>query len=538
MAITVPRFRSSTKFLPHAVVATFAVVVLPALAVSFMETSGRPWLLLASVLLAMLLSVAAASAGAALWARRPNSRDLVFGDLMLWGWLRRVRAERRLAEAQGLLGSGIGGMDGPQLSHERRCKILQRMAAMLEAKDPYTLGHSRRVTRHAERIAREMGLSREDVARIRIAASVHDIGKVHTPRQILTKPARLTTEELAVMKRHPADGAQMVAEMGDPEITAMVLHHHERLDGSGYPEGLRGDQIPLGARIISVADTFDAITSGRAYHGPRKHRPALEVVSDEAGSRLDPEAVAAFLRYYSGKRAVAWSALGLTGPPRLVNWLGGLLNSVGGWASPLTQSFAAITAAALAGVSLGGQPAPATAAGDQASQGASDSGGDASDRSDVPGGGLADNTPRGRLAPVSDRPGNRPQPDAPGGGSPGGSAPPGDGTAPGGPSPLPGDEPPGGELPGGDPPDVELPDVRPPDVQVPDVQVPSVELPPIEVPRLGLPSVELPPIELPSVEVPPIELPSVEVPLSRLLPGSEDVDVELPRLRLPTIAPE
>ena len=183
-------------------------------------------------------------------------------------------------------------MDGSELSRERRCKILQRLAAMLEAKDAYTLGHSRRVTRHAERIAREMGLSREDVARVRIAASVHDVGKVHTPRQILAKPGSLTPDELAVMQRHPADGARMVAEIGDPEITAMVRHHHERLDGSGYPDGLRGEEIPLGARIISVADTFDAVTSSRAYHGPRKHRRALDVISEEAGPRLDPDVVA------------------------------------------------------------------------------------------------------------------------------------------------------------------------------------------------------------------------------------------------------
>ena len=240
------------------------------------------------------------------------------------------------------------------------------MAAMLEAKDAYTVGHSRRVTRHAERIAREMGMSREDVAKIRIAASVHDIGKVHTPRQILTKSGSLTAEETAVMQRHPVDGARMVADMGDAAITAMVRHHHERLDGSGYPDGLRGDEIPLGSRIISVADTFDAITSNRVYRGARKHRQALEVVSEEAGVRLDPEAAAAFLRYYSGRRAAAWSAFGLTGPPRLMNWIGGLFNGVGGFVSPLTQGLAAIVAATVAAASLGGEPAPATEASRQA----------------------------------------------------------------------------------------------------------------------------------------------------------------------------
>ena len=203
---------------------------------------GRPWLVLSSVLLAMVLSLAPATLGSSLWTRLPNSRDLVFGDLMLWGMLRRLRADRRLAHAQGLLGSDPGAPDARKLTLEHRRKILQRLAATLEAKDVYTLRHSRRVARHAERIARELGLSREDVARVRTAASVHDIGKVHTPRQIFTKSGVLSAEELAVMQRHPVDGARMVAQMGDPEVTSMVRHHHERLDGSGYPDGLRGDE--------------------------------------------------------------------------------------------------------------------------------------------------------------------------------------------------------------------------------------------------------------------------------------------------------
>ncbi len=269
-------------------VATFAVVVLPALAVSVLETAGRPWLLLVSVLLAMMLSVAVATVGSALWARRPNSRDLVFGDLMLWGWCGECEPSGGWQRRRDCSAAAMPAWTASELSRERRCKILQRLAAMLEAKDPYTLGHSRRVTRHAERIAREMGLSREDVARVRIAASVHDVGKVHTPRQILAKPGSLTPEEIAVMQRHAADGARMVAEIGDPEITAMVRHHHERLDGSGYPDGLRGEEIPLGARIISVADTFDAITSSRAYHGARKHQRGLDVISEEAGPAARP----------------------------------------------------------------------------------------------------------------------------------------------------------------------------------------------------------------------------------------------------------
>jgi putative nucleotidyltransferase with HDIG domain len=499
------RFRSSAEpFLPHAVAATLAVVVLPVLAVSFIDTAGRPWLLLSSVLLAMLLSVAAATLGSAFWTRQSNSTDLVFGDLMLWGLLRRVRAERRLAQAQGLLGSGAAEPNAHVPSLERRRKILQRLAAMLEAKDAYTLGHSRRVSRHAERIAREMGLSREDVARIRIAASVHDVGKVHTPRQILTKACSLTAQELEVMQRHPVDGAQMVAEMGDPEITAMVRYHHERLDGTGYPDGLRGNEIPLGARIISVADTFDAITSARVYQGARKHRRALDVVSEEAGSRLDPDAVAAFLRYYSGRRAVAWSAFGLTGPPRLLTWIGGLFNGVGGIASPLAQGLAAIVAATLAGASLGGQPAPATAASRQTPTTAHGSASDGAARADsAPAAGRrTEPAPRKRLAPIVDRPKNRRAPDAPGVDSPGA---PGSGGGTDGTAPV--DTAPG------------------PSVQLPSVDLPAVKLPAVKLPEpapleLRVPQLKVPELKLPTLQVPTIEAPR-QVPLSQVLPGAK-----------------
>jgi putative nucleotidyltransferase with HDIG domain len=485
------------------------VIVLPALAVSFIETSGRPWLLLLSVLLAMALSVAAATLGAALWARRPNSQDFVFADLMLWGWLRRVRAERRLAEAHRLLGSS--GIDGQSSSRERCCRVLQRLAAMLEAKDTDTLGHSRRVTRHAERIARGMGLSDEEVARVRIAASVHDIGKVHTPRAILAKPGSLTDDEIEVMRRHPVDGARMTAEMGDPEITAIVRHHHERLDGSGYPDGLRGDAIPLGSRIVSVADTFDAITSSRRYHGTRAHRQALEAVSEEAGTRLDPDAVAAFLRYYSGKRAVAWSAFGFTGTPRLANWLAGALNGAGAWASPMVQSFAAIAAAALASVALDGPPPQATVASHRPFAAAIELSNRDSGARDHAGreGGRAEGTPRAHVVPVADRPGSRPRPDAPIQRPPGGSAPPGGSTPPGGSAP------PGGSTPG---------DASP--------SLPNVDAPTVDVPDAEVPAVDVPGVELPDVALPEVTLPHLEVPLSQLLPGAEDLDLELPPLRL------
>jgi HD-GYP domain-containing protein (c-di-GMP phosphodiesterase class II) len=134
---------------------------------------------------------------------------------------------------------------------------------------------------------------------VRAAGALHDIGKVNTPRAVLYKPGRLTDVELGLIQLHPVDGAEIVSTLGDPELTAMVRHHHERLDGTGYPDGLGAGEIPLGARIIAVADTFDAITSTRPYRPAKGHRKAIEIIEAEAGARLDPAAVEAIQAYYA-----------------------------------------------------------------------------------------------------------------------------------------------------------------------------------------------------------------------------------------------
>jgi putative nucleotidyltransferase with HDIG domain len=266
----------------------------------------------ASAVTAVAVSVAIASAEAALWKRRSRSRDFVFADLMLWGWLRRCWTERRLAQARDLYESARKA--GPTVSIE----LLERLSKLLEARDAYTHGHSQRVARHAERIARTMHMAPAEVAKIRTAATVHDVGKLYTPREILNNPGRLTDAEYAVIKRHPSDGAQMLAAVGDPEIAAMVRHHHERMDGHGYPDGLAGSEIPLGARIIAVADTFDAITSSRSYRSAGTHKKALDILSREAGSQLDGAAVAAFRSRYSARRSIAWFAFLAAAPQRIL----------------------------------------------------------------------------------------------------------------------------------------------------------------------------------------------------------------------------
>jgi HD-GYP domain-containing protein (c-di-GMP phosphodiesterase class II) len=256
--------RLSRYLLPVAA-ATALVVVCPVLIVWWLRATGNVASPVAGVVLGMALSLSASVLGCAYWARRTDSKDVLFSELMIWGFLRRWRSERSLASARELLGPmnqaqrrGRGG-----LSLKRQAGLLKRLAAGLDAREPSAHGHSHRVARHAWMIARRMGLPREEVARIRTAAAVHDVGKIDTPMAILTKPGPLTDEEYDVIKRHPADGARMAGVLHDPELTAMVLHHHERIDGTGYPSGLSGEEIPLGARIIAVADTFDAITSAR-----------------------------------------------------------------------------------------------------------------------------------------------------------------------------------------------------------------------------------------------------------------------------------
>jgi putative nucleotidyltransferase with HDIG domain len=335
------------RYLPHVALTTASVFVLPAVLVTAIVPRGGSLLVAASAASAVAVSVAIASAEAALWKRQPRSRDLVFADLMLWGWLRRCWTERHLAQARTIYDSARKA--GPTVS----IALLERLSKLLEARDAYTHGHSQRVARHAERIARAMHIPPVEIAKIRTAAAVHDVGKLYTPREILNNPGRLTDAEFAVIKRHPGDGADMLAAVGDPEIAAMVRHHHERMDGHGYPEGLAGSDIPLGARIIAVADTFDAITSSRSYRSAGTHKKALDILAREAGSQLDGVAVAAFVGRYSARRSVAWFAFATAVPQRIVAGLQTVSPGLGAGTGGVTSILPAIGAASLATLSPG-----------------------------------------------------------------------------------------------------------------------------------------------------------------------------------------
>jgi putative nucleotidyltransferase with HDIG domain len=523
------------RYLAHAVIATAFVLGLPAAVVWALTPAGSLTWSIVSVPVAMLLSVVVAGAGSAIWSRRPGSRDLIFADLMLWGWVRRVRAERRLAEARKVLGAALGGEGADGLTRDDRVQALSSLSGLLEARDAYTHGHTRRVTRHAERIARAMRLPPAEVAQVRTAAALHDVGKINTPRDVLNKPGRLTDDEFAVMRRHPVDGAEMLAGIGDPEITAMVRHHHERLDGGGYPDGLAGEEIPLGARIIAVADTFDAMTSSRSYRGACRHKKALEVLASEAGVQLDREAVGAFLGYYSGRRSVAWSALVTTAPQRLLGMVGTSSQGLGSGAASVSQLLPAIGAAAVLAAAPGsapgsvGSPAVAELAAARpayAQRPAGSGSAGAPLRAERERGAGAETERAKQRPPSPERRASRDRRRARAGapsktGASGGRAipPSGDrgssgqaapersgsdaapGTRAGGPGPLPATDP----LPVPAP--VPDPTATPvPKVEVPAVELPAVELPPVELPPVKLPALETPRVELPRGVVPELEL--------------------------------
>lgn len=311
------------RYLPLALVVTTVVTGLPVVLSAAIVPAGGPLLTLASIALAVGISLVLTSAAALVWMRLPGSRDVLFADLLLWTWLRRWWTERSLERTRTLYESVRNTTPGVSV------ELLERLSRLLQATDPYTHGHSQRVARHAVRIARAMRVPPSQVAKIRVAAAVHDVGKLYTPAVILHNPGRLTDNEFAIVKRHPIDGADMLGPAGDREITAMVRHHHERPDGLGYPDGLIGEKIPLGARIIAVADTFDAITSSRPYRSASSHKQALDVLSSSAGTQLDGPAVAAFLKCYSARRPAAWLALAAAAPLRLVSLLGASTSSLG-----------------------------------------------------------------------------------------------------------------------------------------------------------------------------------------------------------------
>ncbi len=186
-------------------------------------------------------------------------------------------------------------MDGMDLMD----RITGALDAALRERDSYTHLHCQRVVDLSLRLGHACGLSEAELKVLRNCARFHDIGKIGIPDRVLLKPHRLTPEEYDLIKSHTTIGATIIGQVDAPgtaECARLIRHHHEQFDGAGYPDGLRGEEIPLGARIIALADTFDAITSRRAYQESRPDRQALEEMERGMGTQFDPHLGGLFFR--------------------------------------------------------------------------------------------------------------------------------------------------------------------------------------------------------------------------------------------------
>jgi diguanylate cyclase (GGDEF)-like protein len=175
-----------------------------------------------------------------------------------------------------------------------RYRAAASLAKAVDARDTYTGRHSDRVSELAAKVAKRLGLNAEQIELTRLAGRLHDLGKLAIPEEILRKPGTLSDSERLVLERHPQIGFRMLDSLGVDPVADLVLHHHERWDGTGYPEGLRGEQIPLGARIIFVTDAYDAMTSDRIYQPRLSSQAALAELERCSGTQFDPGIVAAF----------------------------------------------------------------------------------------------------------------------------------------------------------------------------------------------------------------------------------------------------
>ena len=184
-------------------------------------------------------------------------------------------------------------------------KSITSLAQALEARDRWTRGHSKRVAEISVKIGEEIGLSREDLEQLNLAGQLHDIGKIGIPDEILRKPGPLTPEEFCVVKEHPEIGYQILKPLfeerpglesgSDINVLEVILHHHERFDGTGYPSGLKGEEIPLGSRILLVADAYEAMTSDRPYRKALPLKRAIEEIRRNAGTQFDPQIAELFI---------------------------------------------------------------------------------------------------------------------------------------------------------------------------------------------------------------------------------------------------
>ncbi len=268
--------------------------------VAEMRRSVTQWALFAVLLAGTAAVVFAGAITRPLKVLVDRTRRIAAGDFS-------TRAEVRSRNELGELAQTFNSMAEEISNYVERIKraaeenqhlflgTIRALAAAIDEKDPYTRGHSERVNRYAVSIARQLGLSRQEIRGVTVGALLHDVGKIGIEDAILRKPAALSDKEFEVMKRHPLKGAHILAEIpGMKEIIPAMRSHHERWAGGGYPDNLKGEAIPLIARIVQVADTFDAMTTNRPYQRAMKSEAAVARVNELSGIVFDPRVVTAF----------------------------------------------------------------------------------------------------------------------------------------------------------------------------------------------------------------------------------------------------
>ena len=184
------------------------------------------------------------------------------------------------------------------MSGNRISEIATSLAGAIDAKDPYTKGHSTSVSRYSEALARAINLPEKEVERIKLGALLHDVGKIGIPETVLKKEGPLSDEEWAIMKQHPTIGAEKVLTPNPSlrDLIPIVKYHHERIDGKGYPEGLRNGNIPLAAKIVAIADTYHALVSDRPYRRGMDIEKAISILKEGAGTQWDADLVRTFIK--------------------------------------------------------------------------------------------------------------------------------------------------------------------------------------------------------------------------------------------------
>lgn len=234
-----------------------------------------------------------------------SAEELVYRADMAMYWAKST-GKNRVGDWDGLVSRRNGGL-APEYISDRSGKAHDAVASLVSAlnsKDPTTRDHTERCSWYAAELARDLGLGEEDASILRLASLLHDIGKLVIPDAVLRKPGALSDSEWTLMREHPSSAQHILSQMDSvADAVPAIVHHHERFDGTGYPNGLSGEDIPLASRILSVTDAFDAMTSDRPYRDAMSIDDALQELRDNAGTQFDPQVVEAFVKLVDARGA-------------------------------------------------------------------------------------------------------------------------------------------------------------------------------------------------------------------------------------------